>query len=108
MIFPPDNPTNPAEWAAVFAGHVTVGLVLAAAAVWAGYPAWLAPLAYATLWEAAVQRFGAGLWDAAVDTWGVALGAGIIWAAWANAAPLLALGLAAAVVSVGVGIWARV
>jgi hypothetical protein len=107
MIFPPDNPTDPAEWAAVFAGHVAVGVGLAALAVWAGLPFWAAPVAYLVAWEGVYQRFGAGLWDALVDTWAVALGAGIIWAAWSQVAPGVAAGVALASVSVGLGIWRR-
>lgn len=107
MIFPPDDPRDPAEWAAVFAGHCFLGLALAAAAVWAGLPPWAAPLGYLVLWEGLVQRFGAGLRDALVDTWAVALGAGCIWFAWERTAPALAACIALAGASTAVGIWRR-
>ena len=107
MIFPPTSERDPAYWAAVFAGHVAVGVGLAAAAVWADLPAWAAPILYLTVWEIMVQRVGAGWCDALVDTWAVALGCGIIWAAWQQWAPGIATGLVAGAVSVAVGMWRR-
>ena len=107
MIFPPMSEDDPAYWAAVFAGHVTVGIAMASGAAWAGLPVWAAPILYLAVWECMVQRVGAGWRDALVDTWAVALGCGIIWAAWQQWAPGIATGLVAGAVSVAVGMWRR-
>lgn len=107
MIFSPENHTDPAQWAAVFAGHVAVGVALAALAVWIGLPVWAAPLAYLLFWELLIQRLGAGLVDALVDAGAVAIGSGTIWAAWINDAPALAGFILAGMVGVAIGIWRR-
>lgn len=107
MSFLPENHTSPDTWAAAFAGHVAVGVTLAAVAVWAGFPVWAAPVAYLVLWEGLVQRFGAGVIDALVDSGAVAIGAGTIWAAWVNDAAALAVFIAAGIICTGIGIWRR-
>ena len=104
MIFPPGNPADPGQWAAVFAGHVAVGSALAAGVVWADLPVWAAPLFYLAVWEGAIQRFGAGWKDALVDTWAVALGAGMIWAAWER----VASGVGACIILAGLSVWAGI
>lgn len=101
MIFPPMSEEDPAYWAAAFAGHVAVGSGLAAIAVWADLPAWTAPFLYLLVWEGIVQRLGAGGKDALVDTWAVALGAGMIWAAWEHVAPAIA----GCIVLSGLSVW---
>ena len=107
-IFPPTDERDPAAWASTFAGHVSVGAVLAVITAWLlGWPVWAAPLAYGLAWETAWQRLGAGLWDAVVDTWAVTVGAVMIWAAWHNLGPVLAADIVLGLASVWAGIRRR-
>lgn len=120
MIFPPMSEADPAVWAAVFAGHMAVGVGLAIilgglVAVIdrgttdegpfidspAGLGAGIGTLGYFTLWEALWQAFGAGVADALTDTLAVALGALIAAALWERRLPV---GVAALAVGIG-AIW---
>lgn len=116
MIFTPGNPSDPAYWAAVFAGHVAVGVGLAVICGGTfgrlfGRPAvagaQIATIGYALIWEAWVQALGEGLGDAALDSFAVALGAVIASAAWERRGAVLSAALLLAMVSVWLGIWRR-
>lgn len=110
MIFPPTRENDPATWAAVFAGHVAVGVCGGVVAAWVmGAPAAAVatPILYGAIWEGAIQKFGAGMKDAATDTFAVALGSAIIWAAWEHQGAVLAGSVVTAGVSVWSGIWRR-
>lgn len=116
MIFPPGNPSDPGIWAAIFAGHMALGLMLTAIcavtlgrlfgqAVTAG--AQIAVVGYALVWEVIVQRVAAGIGDAALDTFAVALGAMIGVAAWEKRGGFVAAGIAAAILALWRGIGRR-
>lgn len=110
MAATPDAQADPYIWAAAFAGHMAVGLVLTAAVAWplsgarewidgTGWLAWaLTTAAYGLVWEGVVQQLGAGIADAAVDTLAVALGGLIGVAAWERRGGLIG---AAVVVALG-------
>ena len=113
MLFPPMSEADPAYWAAVFAGHCFVGLVLTALAAvtvgrWFGSPviagAETAVLGYAVLWEGLWQGLGAGVGDAAVDTLAVACGAAVAVCAERRWWPGVAVAM---VVSLG-SLWAGI
>ncbi len=115
-IFPPMDEADPAYWAAVFAGHAFVGLVLAAvASVTVGRRFGNPPVAgaetaifgYFLLWECAWQRLGAGLGDALTDTTAVGLGAIIAAAVVLRRWPWVALAMAGALLELALGIWVR-
>lgn len=107
MLFPPESEADAARWAATFAGHAALGVVIAAALAWIGAPVWAAPVIYLAVWEIGVQRVGAGWADAVVDSWAVALGVAAIWAAWERWAPGVFAASAAGCLSVWLGVRRR-
>lgn len=83
---------DPYVWTVVLWAHALTGLFITALAAFAFHPVYVASavaVAYAVLWEGAVQRYRAGLLDALVDTAGV-LGGGLLAAGiWGHSLPLI-------------------
>ena len=101
MFAPGNFKGDPYGHATNQAGHMAIGLVLAAvlAPIW-GYPAALiVALGYGLLWEGLVQRYVLP-WDSLEDTLNVAAGA-----AYAVSGSLAVLGAWAILLAVGV--WRR-
>jgi ABC-type uncharacterized transport system permease subunit len=117
------DPTAHADayvWAAVLLAHASIGLALTAlvAAVikaladdmidGEGPLAWaLVVIAYAVIWEGAVQALGAGVMDALVDTAAVALGGLLGLTAWLRKGGAMAVALAALGVMMFLGVRRR-
>jgi hypothetical protein len=117
MLASPEAQVDPYIWAAAFTGHMAVGLGLTAAVAWplSGFArdwvdgvGWLALMlvvvAYALVWEALLQRLGAGVMDAAVDTAAVFLGGLIGVAAWERRGPVIGAALIAALAFLARGV----
>jgi hypothetical protein len=117
MLASPEAQADPYIWAAAFTGHMAVGLGLTAAVAWplSGFArdwvdgiGWLALLlvvvAYAVIWEALLQRLGAGVMDAAIDTAAVFLGGLIAVAAWERRGPVIGAALIAALAFLARGV----
>ena len=101
MFTPGNFPRNPYGHATNQAGHMAIGLCLAAplAPFW-GYPAALiVAMGYGLLWEGLVQRYVLP-WDSLEDTLNVAAGA-----SYAVSGSLWVLGAWAVLLAVGV--WRR-
>jgi hypothetical protein len=117
MLASPEAQADPYIWAAAFTGHMAVGLGLTAAVAWplSGFARdWvdgvgalallLVVVAYAVIWEALLQRLGAGVMDAAIDTAAVFLGGLIGVAAWERRGPVIGAALIAALAFLARGV----